>query len=294
MDFQKSVVRRFEYNSYIDNTNVRILINDNIAINASDFFANVFHTHFFNEIFVCICGEITIKTNNGAIILKTNEAAIIPSNLPHYKVNSETSDNWFSVGFWVDKTSRKTNCDLYLKLKPLCESESVTVFKNVPEVCKTVFSFSRVPARSCEPLPAIELACVLIKLSELKPKGKAAVSDVKMRMQDIYRFSLLEDILSNRFNEPLTINKLAEALNISSRQLSRIIKARYGITFHKLLVKRRLDSAVNMLVSTDYTVSRILSEVGYTRSSLFYKDFEDEFKITPTEYRKKFLNDNNN
>ena len=107
-------------------------------------------------------------------------------------------------------------------------------------------------------------------------------------MPDIYRMSWFEDFIANRFYEPLTTSKLANALNISTRQLSRIIKSRFNMTFHEVLTEKRLEYATDRLVTTNRSVASILQEVGYTKSSLFYRDFSKKYNMTPTEYRYKF------
>ena len=132
------------------------------------------------------------------------------------------------------------------------------------------------------------MVCALLKLAEKKPNTKLLVTTNQVRLPDIYRIAWFDEIIQNRFYEPLTITKLAESLHISSRQLSRIIKAQYGTTFHNILKKKRLANASKLLTTSLLTVNEILREVGYNKSSAFYKDFFEEFNMTPTEYRKKF------
>lgn len=47
----------------------------------------------------------------------------------------------------------------------------------------------------------------------------------------------------------------------------------------------RLKRAKQLLDNTDYTVSEILYQVGFTNPSYFAKCFKQQFGISPSEYR---------
>lgn len=244
------------------------------------------HTHTYNELFVCHSGELYIETKEETILLNKGDAAIIPANLSHHKIDNDYED-WDSVGFSVVKKSGACRNDLYNRLKPLCEEEKITIFRNVPEICKKVAELHEVLPEAIGYLPAVEFVSVLSRLAIIKPETSRNVSVSQIYTPDVYRTAWLEDFIHGSFNQPLTISKVAAMLNISSRQLSRIVKERYGKTFHQVLTEVRLDIAAKLLCTTDYSVSKILKDVGYTKNSLFYRDFGAQFSMTPTEYRKK-------
>ena len=244
------------------------------------------HTHTYNELFVCHSGQLCIETSEETITLNKGDAVIIPASSPHHKINGDYED-WTSVGFSVVKKSGAYRNDLYNRLKLLCEDDKITLFKNVPEICKKVAELHEVLPEAIGYLPAVEFVSVLSHLAILKPETSRNVSVSQIHTHDVYRMAWLEDLIHSRFNQPLTISKVAAMLNISSRQLSRIVKEQYGKTFHRVLTEERLNIAAKLLCTTDYSVSKILKDVGYTKNSLFYRDFGAQFSMTPTEYRKK-------
>ena len=244
------------------------------------------HTHTYNELFVCHSGELYIETKEETILLNKGDAAIIPANLSHHKIDNDYED-WDSVGFSVVKKSGACRNDLYNRLKLLCEDDKIALFKNVPEICKKVAELHEILPEAIGYLPAVEFVSVLSHLAILKPETSRNVSVSQIHTHDVYRMAWLEDLIHGRFNQPLTISKVAAMLNISSRQLSRIVKEQYGKTFHQVLTEERLNIAAKLLCTTDYSVSKILKDVGYTKNSLFYRDFGAQFSMTPTEYRKK-------
>ena len=287
MDIKKDLSDKYEYNAFVENTSVRLLINQKKNV-VNDIIKELSHVHLYDELFVCLAGETKIQIDDYIVHLEKNDAVIVPANIPHYKIISKT-DDWYSIGFSLVKKARNGTSDLYAKLSQLFDNQTVEVFRNVPDICQRVTNLRFSLPLKLDCLPAIELVCILSRLAENQSVGKNVPVATQSRMQDIYRMAWFEDLLQNRFHESITISTIAEALNVSHRQATRIIKNRYGMTFHQLLTKKRLESAVNQLCTTNQSVSRIMENVGYARSSLFYKDFAKEYGMTPTEYRRNFL-----
>ena len=73
--------------------------------------------------------------------------------------------------------------------------------------------------------------------------------------------------------------------------ISRLMKKYSPYTFTKYLQRRRLLEAAQLLSETDEPIEQIIVNVGYENSSHFHRLFREEFKMTPKEYRKKYLMD---
>ncbi len=281
-----SSYKKSEYTVTIEDITVRMLVNYlNQGENHTTTLLTL-HSHLYAEIFVCLQGELHIQTEDSVIRLFKGDTAIIPANISHKKIDSSDVENWCAVGFFVVKKSGKSFSNLYKNLRPLYEGENPIVFRNVPKLCERIFELHNPLYEKSSYLPALELVSILSNFTILKPHKNYSDIEPKTRMPDIYRMAWFEDLIANRYYEPLTTSKVADMLHISSRHLSRIIKARYGKTFHEVLIKVRLENAAKLLTSTDSSVNNIIKKVGYNKSSLFYKDFKEHFNISPLEYRK--------
>lgn len=80
--------------------------------------------------------------------------------------------------------------------------------------------------------------------------------------------------------------ELAKKLNYSCEYISQIIRAHTGYTFKKYCQKVQLQEAARLLRSTDLSVSKIAASLGYENRTQFYKIFQEEYQLTPSEYRK--------
>lgn len=84
----------------------------------------------------------------------------------------------------------------------------------------------------------------------------------------------------------VTRSELENQLNYNGDYLNRIVKkytslnlTEYGQTFY-------LEDARRMLLETDMTISEIITKLGFSNRSHFYRIFTEKYGLTPKEYRK--------
>ncbi|MDF2669804.1 MAG: two component transcriptional regulator, AraC family, partial [Paenibacillus sp.] len=87
--------------------------------------------------------------------------------------------------------------------------------------------------------------------------------------------------------EPLTINDLSELLYISDKQTNRILNKYYQTSFKQKQLDTRVQVALDLLQSTEMTISEIAEHVGYAPAYNFSKVFKQKMGITPKQYRKE-------
>ena len=106
--------------------------------------------------------------------------------------------------------------------------------------------------------------------------------------RDINRIASLEYIIDSQFMTSIDRQKIAEQLFISTRQLDRICKKRYDMTFRERVIHCRIISAAQMLLDTDQTAEVIAHTVGFASKTSFYKEFQKKYGITPLQYRHRY------
>nr|WP_315027677.1 AraC family transcriptional regulator [uncultured Chryseobacterium sp.] len=88
-------------------------------------------------------------------------------------------------------------------------------------------------------------------------------------------------------DDKLTLQKLAEQINLPEKQLSSLINQHTGKHFFDFINDFRINDAKELLRNQpQLTVLEILYEVGFNSRSSFYTAFKKETGVTPTEYRK--------
>jgi len=51
--------------------------------------------------------------------------------------------------------------------------------------------------------------------------------------------------------------------------------------------KLRMDKAIRLLIETDYNITKISAQIGYSSDNYFIRKFKQLYHITPNEYRRK-------
>lgn len=96
--------------------------------------------------------------------------------------------------------------------------------------------------------------------------------------------SLVEEHMSD---SQLSVEKLAEMLNISQKMLYRRVKSATGVSVKAFIRKVRLKNAAILLSKYDLTVAEVAYKVGYNHPSYFTKSFSTEFNKTPLQFQKE-------
>ncbi|MBQ7097421.1 MAG: helix-turn-helix transcriptional regulator [Clostridia bacterium] len=101
------------------------------------------------------------------------------------------------------------------------------------------------------------------------------------------RLDHIDDFFEQNLAENATEEALAKRLNLSTRQLNRVLQTNYGTNFRKKLCNARMNSSGWLLRTTNMSVSEIGKTVGYLSDTSFFKAFKAYYGITPLQYRKK-------
>ena len=100
------------------------------------------------------------------------------------------------------------------------------------------------------------------------------------------RLLIIDDFFEQCLLEFGTEDVLAKKLGISRRQLNRVIKTNYGMTFREKLRCARMDRAAWLLRTTNLSTAKISETIGYISETSFFKAFKEHYKTTPSLYRR--------
>ena len=110
--------------------------------------------------------------------------------------------------------------------------------------------------------------------------GKLISTEDREFLADVDAF--LEKELSSG---EITVERMAESLHLSSRNLYRRFKALDMLPPNEFIRDRKLTVAARLLCTTGKTIQEIIYECGFNNRAHFYKEFGKRFGCTPKEYR---------
>jgi AraC-like DNA-binding protein len=88
--------------------------------------------------------------------------------------------------------------------------------------------------------------------------------------------------------EPLRVDDLARAADMSRAHFSREFRRAFGTPPHSYLLARRLQRAAALLRNTDRSVGAICSSIGLQSVGSFTTRFTRTYGVSPTAYRATF------
>lgn len=121
----------------------------------------------------------------------------------------------------------------------------------------------------------------LTERNGLRPNHKTVPDERTLRLT-----SYMEQYKPH-LDDDLTLQKLAEKVDMPEKELSILINQQIGKHFFDFINEYRINDAKILLKEqTNLTVLEILYQVGFSSKSSFYTAFKKENGCTPSDYRK--------
>ena len=93
------------------------------------------------------------------------------------------------------------------------------------------------------------------------------------------------DYIDENYMKSITIDELAECVNLSKHYFMRFFKKYMGMTCIEYINDYRLSIAANLLITTGMQVTEIAEKTGITNLSYFNRIFKKKYNMTPKQYR---------
>jgi len=236
------------------------------------------HYHFMYELFFIQDSPLTLHTADSVSIHK-NCLLVVPP----FCIHSTSIQSVQRILFTFSKTKNFTS--------------NFSKFINSLFSAQNPFEISLNTAMSCF---CNELSDMFYYDAELITEK--AVSALKLLFFNIYTntsttqkkpsfeinesyFVIIDEIISD-FSNRINLKTVADAIHLSTKQTSRIIKKNYKKSLPSLLNEKRLTVAAELLLRSNKTIPEIVEYINFSSESYFYSQFKKKFGCTPTQYKK--------
>ncbi len=232
------------------------------------------HTHFTYEVFFVVSGKITLVTQTEHTDY-SQSIVMIPPQIPHVTIRDGES---YCLLFAFDE---ETTIDAWLKsgvcVLPL--NEEITFY--IRTLTEKSLSCTAEGEQAAKYLSALIFFHIL---STVKPEKQGA----QVRKGHMARhINSIDEYINHHLNQKITLNDIASAVHLSTKQVSRIVLQEYHCSVPELLSSKRLANAVSLLTNTDMPVAQIIDTVFCHSPHYFYTVFRKKYGISPLQYRKK-------
>lgn len=117
---------------------------------------------------------------------------------------------------------------------------------------------------------------------------KSVNNDVLAKLETLIDSYLNAEIQSDR--GLLSVNGLADQLNLTPRYLSDLLRNLIGLSTQQLIHEKIIEKAKEYLAKNDLTIAEIAYTLGFEHPQSFNKLFKSKLSVSPLDYRKSLLN----
>lgn len=97
------------------------------------------------------------------------------------------------------------------------------------------------------------------------------------------------EYIDKHYPEKITVSMLAEMCFYNPTHFARLFHDSLGVTVKGYIKAKRIDEAEKLLRTTKLSIDEIISKVGYTNRTDFYRAFESRIGCTPAEVRQNLI-----
>jgi len=254
------------------------------------------HWHKTVELFYMQSGALEYTTPKGKWVFTAGSGGFVNSNVLHTSQVVPTCDSTVQLLHLFDPVFLSGEHGSRMEAKyilPLTTAPSVEMIPLNPEDpvqaeilndIKRVFDLSEqewgYEFNLREALTHIWLKLFEIARPVMEQGGSNKDSDDKIKMLMVY--------IHEHFQEPISVEQLAQAVHISKRACFRLFQENLHMTPVEYTRSYRLQKACQLLANSKEPITQVACRCGLGSSSYFGKIFREMFECSPLEYRKRW------
>ena len=222
------------------------------------------------ELIVVLDGEFNICEDGMQYILEKNEMLILEPGLEHYGMFPVKHPARF---YWFHFT---TNLPVCGKVFPAEQSREI---KQMLRKLLYAASTAQYSERYVDMLGCL----IMDELKQLSDHALHVKSNLSLQ---------INEYIHNHYLENITIFDVADYFGYNSDYVGKIYKKDFGLSIKMQLANLKIGYAENLLLTTNKTIKQIAAELNYSEENTFIKFFIYHKKMSPSQYRRRFINKN--
>lgn len=247
------------------------------------------HEHAWYEFHCVKKGCLEVKTDEKTYYIKANESLFIPPRSYHITTVGDDTQ-YISLGFELACNKKNTSEQLFQSMTAVFATGScikLTKSRKLTEICLELLCYANEGGSPNRCRFHNILTTFLFQLYD-----RLQITNITEQLPQQFpsetspdlRNYLLDYLTSNKIDN-ITLKELSEKIYLNKKQINRIVKKRYNMTFKQKQIRFRIENAKKQLLETNLSVDQIAYLVGYTNLTSFYKAFRKIVGITPKAFR---------
>ena len=240
------------------------------AKGASSEYGKEFHS--FHEIIYFMGGDAKFISENMQVPIKPNTLIVIPRETYHqFMINGSQMDYHRCVFHFTDIPELKELINTSMKTTLLIEMNS-----NFHFLFEQMIAFTE-PQASSEVVSVLMKSVLSLILNEIASKNYVNIEkSVPKTISD-----KCTAYIAKHINEPISVEDIANELNVSVSHLAHSFKKQMNISIHQYILKKKLVIAHHKILDGKPATQAAI-ECGFNDYSGFYKQFKKMFDKAPS------------
>ncbi|MBJ6110443.1 AraC family transcriptional regulator [Hymenobacter sp. BT523] len=130
---------------------------------------------------------------------------------------------------------------------------------------------------------------ILSETTEVKTIASEHHAFKQSNESDVQRINKVCNYTLSNYKKEITLDEIASISNLSVTSFCRYFKLITKKTYYDFLIEIRISQACRQLIEDKLPTEVICFECGFNNVSNFYRHFKKITKMTPLEYKKKYL-----
>lgn len=248
------------------------LMGKKVYVKTGDAFSSMpLHCHEYYELIYYSDANATCTINGNSILLDSGSLCLLTPLDFHKTVNNRKNNKLFfvNISFARDFLDNNITADL----------SSAIYIKNI-RYTDPIYQIISIIKTNYNTSDISQIKHLLSALIDFIKKHSQSSKIEKNTTTDFHRKAL--EYLSLNFTENIKLADIANRLHLSPTYFSALFSKTFGCTFIDYLTSLRLNYSKQLLISTDYSVTQICYDCGFTSLSHFLRVFKIRYNITPT------------
>ena len=256
---------------------------------------NIDYLHFHNylEIGFCYEGQGRMLLGEEEVRFSGREFSVIPPNYPH-TTDSDlgTISRWEYLfidveGFLRSFLDTPVKADkviqrIYSKALFLEENQSPSISAKILKIMNIMRDGEEFYLEEAKGI----LASLLVEIARLNRRSEEErVEEEKRKLTNM--ITRVQDFVSYHYMEDIKVKDLAQSCHISETHFRRVFTSYMKMSPLEYINTVRINTACELLETTDAPVADIAHKCGFTTNSTFNRNFKHLMGVTPLEWRKR-------
>jgi len=240
---------------------------------------HVLHCHDFFSLDFIYEGEMTQILNDEKFLCPVGTVSLLSPFDYHLYERNKVKTGMISLVFSEDIVFREVLNALNGSGAYICtldKKRAERMYEDLLEIEKQLKSKKQLRSTMVRALVNRIIADIIQNSPSVEGKNKKRYDIVKKAIT----------YLLEHYREQITLDEVAKMCFVTPEHFCRCFKAQTGLTFKEYIISLRLDYALRLVKYSEYSITAICFESGFSSPSYFTKMFYKRFGKTPVQVRK--------